>query len=255
MSPRIGVIEHDLYCPPGLLGQWLVEAGAVLDVRRPYAGDPLPALAGPGDPGDPDETDAVDGLVVLGGPMDAWDDDHHAWLDPTRELIREAGRRAVPTLGVCLGHQMCALALGGRVGRSPRGQQTGMTPIGWQEEAMDDRLLGALAQRIEPSRGVQWNDDLVLALPPEAVVLAQTPAGDLQSARFADTVWGVQWHPEVDETLVAPWAEKDEARHAARGLDQAALLRQIADSRAELEATWRPLADAFVALLVPVAVR
>lgn len=246
MSPRISVIEHDIFCPPGLLGQWLVEAGAVLDVRRPYAGDPLPVFDGP---------DAADGLVVLGGPMDAWDDEHHAWLEPTRELIREASRRGVPTLGVCLGHQLCALALGGMVGRSPRGQQTGLMPIGWQEEAMGDRLLGALAQRVEPSRGVQWNDDLVLALPSGAVVLAQTSAGDLQAARFADTVWGVQWHPEVDERLVAPWAEKDEARHAARNLDQAALLRQIADARAELETTWRPLADAFVVSLVPEPVR
>lgn len=240
MSPRIGIIEHDVYCPPGLLGTWLTDAGAVLDVRRPYAGDPLPTFDGP---------DAVDGLVVLGGPMDAWDDGHHAWLEPTRELIREAGRRAVPTLGVCLGHQLCALAFGGEVGRSPRGQQTGMTPIGWQEAASDDRLLGPIAQRSGASRGVQWNDDLVLTLPSDAVVLAQTPAGDLQAARFVESVWGVQWHPEVDEKLIAPWAAKDADRHATRGHDQAALMLQIADSRAELETTWRPLADAFVAVL------
>ncbi len=240
MSPRIGVIEHDVFCPPGLLGEWLESAGAELDVRRPYKGDALPVLQGPG---------AVDGLLVLGGPMDAWDDGQHPWLEPTRHLIRDAAQRAVPTLGVCLGHQLCALAFGGEVGRSPRGQQIGMTPIQWQPAAAEDPLLGVVKPGEGVARGVQWNDDLVLTLPAEATVLAQTPAGDLQAARFAETVWGVQWHPEVDETLVAPWAAKDASRHEAQGVDQQALLRLIADSRDELETTWRPLAESFVGLL------
>ena len=150
-----------------------------------------------------------DALVVLGGSMDA-DDDRHPWLEPTRALIRTAADRGVPTLGICLGHQLCALAFGGEVGRSPLGQQVGLYEIGWTDAAADDALLGGLASG---GRGVQWNDDLVLELPDDAVALARTPRDELQAARFAPTVWGVQWHPEVDVEILRVWAEEDAERH------------------------------------------
>lgn len=240
MRPLIGVVEHDDHCPPGLLGRWLAEAGATLEVRRPATGDDLPELDGPG---------AVDALLVLGGPMDAWDDAHHHWLEPTRQLIRDAADRGLPTLGVCLGHQLCALAFGGSVGRSPRGQQVGMTTIGWNDQARSDALLGPVARSVANARGVHWNDDQVLVLPDGASVLAATEAGDLQAVRFAESVWGVQWHPEVDETLVAPWAAQDADRHRGLGIDQPAVLTSIGEARDELARTWRGLAESFVSVI------
>ena len=101
--PTVLVVEHDVECPPALFGEWLVEAGCDLDVRRPYAGDELPGLT------------AYDGFVVLGGPMGANDDAQHPWLAPVKELVREARDVGLPTLGICLGHQLVAVALGGSV--------------------------------------------------------------------------------------------------------------------------------------------
>jgi GMP synthase (glutamine-hydrolysing) len=141
MTARVLVVEHDTHCPPALIGAWLAGAGGAVDVCRPYAGDELPA------------TPDADALVVLGGPMDAGDD-RHAWLEPTRALIRAAADQRVPTLGICLGHQLCALAFGGVVGRNPLGQQVGLHQIGWTDAASDDALLGALATG---RRGVHWN--------------------------------------------------------------------------------------------------
>ncbi|MGH3509083.1 MAG: type 1 glutamine amidotransferase, partial [Nocardioidaceae bacterium] len=109
--PRILVIEHEEQCPPGWLGEWLVEAGASLDVRRAYAGQPLP-----------NRLTHHDGLVVLGGSMGANDDAKHGWLTATKQLLRQAVADDVPTLGVCLGHQLLAAALGGTVGPNPNGQ-------------------------------------------------------------------------------------------------------------------------------------
>lgn len=231
--PRVLVVEHDAECPPALFGEWLTEACCELDVRRPWAGDALPA------------TTSYDGVLVLGGPMGAEDDATFPWLATVKELLREASADQVPTLGICLGHQLIAAALGGAVGRNPRGQQVGLLPVGWTEPAADDPLVGPLAS---PRRGVQWNDDIVTRLPDGATLLAATPDGEVQVARYALRMWGVQLHPEVDVEVLRPWAESDRGSHETRGIDTDAVLRDIGAARQELEDAWRPLAHGFARL-------
>ena len=224
---RILVVQHEDDCPPARLGVWLADAGCELDVRRPYAGDALPAdLAG------------HDALVVLGGEMGANDDALHPWLGPTKELARMAVRDGVPTLGVCLGHQLIAAALGGTVGRNPRGRQIGVLGIGWTDEAATDPLLAGLAT---PRRAIQWNQDLVLDPPPGAVLLATTALGEVQAMRFGSTVWGVQWHPEATLEMVRRWtADAPDPRNEDG-------LAAVRDARTELELSWRDLGKAFAA--------
>lgn len=235
-SVRILVVEHEAGAPAALLGEWLEDAGAELDVRRPYAGEELP-----------ETLDAHDGLLVLGGSMGAHDDADHAWLAPTKALVRAAADRAVPALGVCLGHQLAAAALGGRSQKNPRGQQLGLLEVGWTDEAGDDPLLGPVVT--SGARGLHWNDDVVEELPGGAVVLARASGGEVQAARWASSVWGVQLHPEVDEAVVRGWHEQDADRHA-EGVAEP-VLREVGAARAELEATWRPLAASFVDLARP----
>lgn len=229
---RIAVVEHEAACPPAHVGTWLAEAGAALHVVRPWAGDALPEPA------------SFDALVVLGGSMGAHDDELHHWLGPLKQQVRDCVADGTPVLGVCLGHQLVAAALGGTSERNPRGQQVGLYAVGWTAEAAHDPLVGELG----PVRGIQWNDDVVTDLPSGTVVLARTPEGELQVARFAGRAWGVQLHPEADELVLASWVEGDRDAHAARGLDTDAVLREIALARAELDAAWRPLAARFVDL-------
>ncbi len=106
---RLLAIQHEEEAPAAWLGEWWAERGLVLDVLRADLGKPIP------------DTVEYDGLVVLGGYMGAADDDRHPWLAPTRSLLARAVEDGVPTLGVCLGHQMLAVALGGVVGRNPAG--------------------------------------------------------------------------------------------------------------------------------------
>lgn len=233
VNAHVLVIEHQASCPPALFGEWLAEAGVELEVCRPWAGDALPDLT------------SYDGVLVLGGEMGANDDEAHHWLAPLKRGLREAADAQVPLLGICLGHQLLAVALGGDVVRNPRGQAVGLFETGWTDAAARDPLTEGLAAG---TRGIQWNSDVVTQLPPGATVLAQTPEGDLQVARFAPAAWGVQLHPEADLEVVRAWAEGDRADHLERGIDQEVVLAEIDAARAELDESWRPLAHQFAAL-------
>lgn len=229
------VVEHEAPCPPGWMGEWLVEAGLDLDVRRPYAGDPLP-----------DGLVAHGGVVVLGGAMDAYADTTCPWLPRTRELVRLAAADRTPALGICLGHQLVAVALGGEVRKNPDGQQIGVLDVGWLPAAREDALFGGLS---DSRAAVQWNSDIVTRMPERSAVLAETPDGVVQAARFADTVWGVQWHPEVGEQIVKAWADDDRDDARERGVDVDAYVAEVAAATDELRRAWQPLARRFAELV------
>jgi len=226
-APLIAIIQHQDECPPARLAQWLGDAGARLIVYRPDRGTDLP------------DPDAVDGLIVLGGVMGANDDDVAPWLPEVRALLRACAHARVPTLGVCLGHQLIAAALGGRVQRNPNGKQYGLTAIGYTAATATDRLFAGAAG---PVRGVHSNNDVVVELPRDAVVLARAPGGEVQAARFTPSLWGVQWHPEVDADVFATWCEvepfgtKPEARRT---------VAEVAAAADELQMAWQPLAVRF----------
>ena len=230
MTARILVVEHQASCPPHLVGRWLEGAGCTLSVCRPYVGDALPP---------PTSYDAV---LVMGGDMGAYDDDRAPWLPALRSLLRDAVASSVPTLGICLGHQVMAVALGGEVTTNPRGQTVGLQPVGWGSEAADDALFGG---RTGDEVAIHWNNDVVAALPSGGVVLARTPGGEVQVARLAPLAWGIQSHPEVDTDVVTGWAAEDRDDLVALGLDEDVVLAEIEDASADLESHWQPLIARF----------
>jgi GMP synthase (glutamine-hydrolysing) len=236
-TPPLLVVEHEAQCPPGWLGEWLADAGAELDVRRPYAGDELP-----------DALDEHSGLLVLGGEMGAHDDDAFPWLTDVKRLVLSAAGDGTPVLGVCLGHQLVAVAFGGEVVANPLGQQIGVLGVGWTQAAHDDPLFGPLAALGPDVPAVQWNNDIVSRLPDEAVDLAHTPRDEVQAARFAPAVWGVQWHPEAGEEIIRPWADHDRDDAVERGVDVDRYLSDVIAARDDCRATWRLLAERFADL-------
>lgn len=227
MTSRVLVVQHEDDDPIHLMGEWM---DVDLDVRRPYLGDDLPTALG-----------RYDALVVMGGAMGAYDDASSPWLTAAKELIREAAADALPTLGICLGHQLAAVALGGEVRPNPDGRQFGLMDVGWEPEAHLDELFATVAT---PRRGTHWNDDIVTRLPDGARLMARAATGEVQAARHAPTVWGVQWHPEVDEPLFRGWLADGTADPA----QAESALAALAGARAELEQAWRPLAVRFVEL-------
>lgn len=222
MSHTILVVQHEDDDPIHLMGEWL---GVDLDVRRPYLGDDLPS-----------SLEAYAAFVVMGGAMGANDDATSPWLPAVKDLIREAAADGVPTLGICLGHQLATVALGGEVLPNPAGRQFGLQDVTWEPAAHLDELFATVAT---PRRGAHWNDDIVTRLPDGAVLMARAATGEVQAARHAPTVWGVQWHPEVDEPLFRGWLVDGNADPA----QAEATLADLARSADELVEAWRPLAD------------
>lgn len=234
MTRRILVIEHTAVDPPGRVGTWLVEEGCELDLVRPYAGETQPT-----------DLSSYAGLLVLGGDVGAYDDEIAPWLPATRALLARAVQDQVPTLAICLGHQLLAVAAGGRVSQSPTGQQGGTPAVGLLPAAATDTLFAHVTPE---TVAAHWNNDLVVELPPGAVELARSTAG-VQAMRLGERVWGVQFHPEVDPDTVRVWAAADvDSGHLAADR-AAAWLAELEDNDAVLQSAWRPVIHRFATLL------
>ncbi len=227
------IVQHSDVDPPSRLGDWLSHAGCCWQLVRAHLGESLPrSLA------------QHDALVVLGGAMGAYDDQDFPWLSATKELLREATERDLPTLGICLGHQLLAVANGGRVVVADL-QQAGLTAVRLTSTAMTDPLFDALGP--DPV-AVHWNNDIVVDPPPGAVVLSNSAAG-IQALRLGTRVWGLQFHPEVDPDTAAQWAAADVATGRMTADDAGARLAEVRAADSRLNGIWRAFALRFAALI------
>lgn len=226
MDPRVLVVRNADCDPPARLADWLPEAGLAFDV---VDGADLPAsLAG------------FQGLIVLGGPMSATDDAAVPWLAHERALLRAAVSDELPTLAICLGAQLLAVAHGGRVAPNPDGPEFGAQLIAKRAAAASDPLFGSMP--ITPDV-IQWHHDAITVLPPGAVQLASSPACAHQAFRLGRLAWGLQFHIETDPDVVRGWAALD-ADHLA-GYDVDLLLSRADAAHADVAEVWRPFVHAF----------
>ena len=165
----------------------ILDACGALHVHtvKPLAGQPLP----------PHEE--VAGAVVMGGPMNVDEVERFPALAAEREWLAEAVRRELPLLGICLGAQLLARALGAEV-RAGEAPEIGFAPV--EVGDPDDPVLGGLAPRTDV---LHWHGD-VFDLPDGARPLASSSQTEHQAFR-AGSAWGVLFHPEADLALVEAW--------------------------------------------------
>jgi GMP synthase (glutamine-hydrolysing) len=157
-------------------------------------GEPLP------------EPGTITGLVVLGGPMGVHDIGENPWLVPERELLAATATAGLPVLGVCLGAQQLAAALGATVTTGPE-PEVGFGLVELTGEGRRDPVLGpeygGLSTTSLPC--VHWHQD-TFSLPDRAVHLAASRAFPHQAFRWGGTAYGLQFHIEVDADLAHAWA-------------------------------------------------
>jgi len=162
--------------------------------------------------------EAGDFLLVMGGPMSVNDPD--AWIKEEFDFIKKALQAGTSVLGVCLGAQLMARALGASV-RPGRGLELGMTKLRVMAEGKSDPWIGSLP---DPFEVFEWHGE-VFELPAGAVPLASSELCPLQAFRFGLKAYGLLFHLEIERTgIEALCRECPEDLHRAKK-EAAALIR------------------------------
>ena len=156
------------------------ERFVVVDARK----EPLP---------DPDWA----GVIVTGSPASTYDGDE--WIARSEDFLRRAADHSVPLYGVCFGHQLLAQTFGGTVEKCRHGWELGTVPLTLTEEGKTNSLFSDLPESFTAQMS---HGDVVTALPPGAVALAQNTHWAYQAFKLGDYIWGTQFHPEFTPMIM-----------------------------------------------------
>ena len=196
---HILVLQHARVEHPGSFRQLLTEDGHSWEAVELDEGEAMPELSG------------FDALWVLGGPMDVWEEDIHPWLADEKAIIKKAvAELGMPFLGLCLGHQLLAEALGGKCGPSDE-PEVGVMTVELTPQGAESIFLDGLPDRFDC---LQWHGAEVKVLPDGAVILASSPACANQAMSWGPRAFSAQFHVEVEPDTVSNWAEIPEYSEA-----------------------------------------
>ncbi len=190
MTRRFLVLQHLAVEHPGIFRDFMRADGITWETVELDAGETLPDVA------------KYDALLVMGGPMDVWEEHEHPWLIAEKAAIR----RAVvdlekPYFGFCLGHQLLAAALGGTVGKAAQGE-VGVMPVKLTEAGATHAFLAGVPSQFD---ALQWHGAEVEMAPPGASVLIASAACPIQALAVGTRAFSIQFHVEVIASTVDDW--------------------------------------------------
>lgn len=194
MMKRVKVLRHAAHDVLGSLDVVLRSERLQLEVVDCFADDWPDVERGGFDPAD------VAGLIVMGGTMNVDQTDRFGFLATEIDWLRAAVDAELPTLGICLGAQLLAKALGARVRANPV-QEIGWYPIDLLSETSADGLFSGSGPR---ETVFHWHGE-TFDLPPGAVLLAQGETCRHQAFRYGPGAYGLQFHPEMTGEMVDKW--------------------------------------------------
>ena len=177
---HIAIIQHEPNEWIGSMSPWFHDKGYQLSTSKLYLSDPLPRL------------DEFDWLIIMGGGMSVYQEEKYPWLIAEKKLIRDAITAAKKVLGICLGAQLIASAMGGDV--YPAEQKE----IGWFEVSKTDAIASWLPDTFRP---LSWHGDR-FDLPHGATGFAKSDITPHQGFCLNNKVWGLQFHLEATRDSV-----------------------------------------------------
>lgn len=222
----ITVIQPDGMVPVDYFQEWLEESGHEIRLIKAET-DPVP-----------DISDVGDGIVILGGRMSIFDVDTHPHLTNIRRLIRGAVDRNIPLLGICLGHQLLADALGGTVVVGSDQDEHGPIKVKLNSDGKKDTLLSSIARKLgDTFHAAASHNDCVIVAPEGATILASSTKCDIQAFRIGSAL-GVQFHPEVRIDTMSRW-------HALDGGNYSEMMAMLHPYRDDISVGGKEIALAF----------
>jgi GMP synthase-like glutamine amidotransferase len=228
------ILEHSDLTGSGRLGEVLRDYGHRLEVRRLHAGDAVPT-----------DLQGVDAVVSCGGPH-APDDDSE-WAEREIEFLRMASTAALPVVGICLGSQLLARALGGELEKqtiSCGWHEVSLTPVG-----REDPVFMGMPWR---SRQVLWHRYHVTTPPPGARVLASSERSPVQAWAVGLRTYGIQYHPEAYAETVERWADDEPEALEEAGITRDQLVQQADRYDATTARLAHRLFESMALVLMPV---